>query len=241
MTPRVLFALVAGIAVPFAGSAADAPKIFDETIKVDGKTREYRLAVPAGKPAKKLPLLVAFHGMLIDSKDLMPKYTKLDDLTADGIAVVYPNAVGKMWGIVPKKVDEDLEFFDALVAHLVKTQPIDPDRVFVGGMSNGAYFAHLTAQKRPGRVAGVVAHSGGMDVGAMVFGVNAKTKFPVLIVHGTDDKLLKVEDARKARDLYKKEGHPVEYVEVPKLGHAWATDAKVNATIAAFVKHPPTK
>jgi polyhydroxybutyrate depolymerase len=146
-----------------------------------------------------------------------------------------------MWGLVPKKVDEDLAFFDALLAHLVRTQPVDPDRVFLAGMSNGAYFAHLTAQKRSTKVAGAIAHSGGMDLGAMVLGVNAKVKFPVLIIHGAEDRLLKAEDAKKARDLYTKEGHPVEYVEVPKLGHAWATEIKVNDKIAAFIKDPPKK
>lgn len=232
-----------GTLVGVVRAAAAEPRVFpDETIKVDGTKREYRLVVPAGKHEKKLPLLIAFHGMLIDSKDLMPRYTKLDDLAAkDKVIVAYPNANEKMWGIVPKKVDEDLEFFDALLVHLIRTKPVDPSRVFVIGMSNGAYFAQLVGQKRSTKVAGVIAHSGGMDLGAMIFGINAKQKFPVLIVHGTDDPILKVEDARKARDLYKKEGHPVEYLEVPKLGHAWAHDAKINEKIAAFVKNPPKK
>ena len=37
-------------------------------------------SVDLDKPA---PLVIAFHGLLIDSKDVMPKYTKLDELAAD--------------------------------------------------------------------------------------------------------------------------------------------------------------
>src|SRR5262245_31336134 len=55
-----------------------------EKITVGKQTREYRLVVPKTVDlAKPAPLVFAFHGMGIDSKDFMPKYTKLDDLAAD--------------------------------------------------------------------------------------------------------------------------------------------------------------
>jgi len=33
---------------------------------------------------------------------------------------------------------------------------------------------------------------------------------------------VKVSEGRKMRDVYRKEGHEVVYVEIPDLGHAWA-------------------
>src|SRR5262245_35489095 len=84
------------------------------TVKVGTTPREYRLVVPESvdlsKPAS---LVVAFHGMLIDSKDVMPRYTRLTE-TAEkyGFIIVYPEAIGKSWGIVPEKVKNDLAFFD---------------------------------------------------------------------------------------------------------------------------------
>ena len=64
-----------------------------------GVTREYRLVVPKSidldKPA---PLVIAFHGMLIDSKDVMPLYTKLNETAAKyQFMLVYPNAIDKSW------------------------------------------------------------------------------------------------------------------------------------------------
>ncbi|MDX1928396.1 MAG: hypothetical protein SFV81_17845, partial [Pirellulaceae bacterium] len=49
-------------------------------IEIDDETRVYRLVVPKTVDlAKPVALVVAFHGMLIDSKDLMPKYTRLNE------------------------------------------------------------------------------------------------------------------------------------------------------------------
>ncbi|MBW8904997.1 MAG: hypothetical protein JF611_04885 [Betaproteobacteria bacterium] len=52
----------------------------DESLTVGRTKRVYRLFVPTSvalnRPA---PLVVAFHGMLVDSKDVMPKYTKLNE------------------------------------------------------------------------------------------------------------------------------------------------------------------
>jgi poly(3-hydroxybutyrate) depolymerase len=114
-------------------AGAGGPKHGDfgsETIKVGNATREYRLVAPKTvdltKPA---PLVIAFHGMLIDSKDVMPQYTRLSE-TAEkrGFLIAYPNAIGKSWGIAPEKVKDDLAFFDALLGRLSATYKIDPDR-----------------------------------------------------------------------------------------------------------------
>jgi polyhydroxybutyrate depolymerase len=166
--------------VGFAGPGE--PKHGDfgsETIKVGGVTREYRLVAPRTVDlTKSAPLVIAFHGMLVDSKDLMPQYTKLND-TAEkhGFIIVYPNAIGKSWGIGPLKVKSDLAFFDALLGKLSATYKIDPDRVYVVGMSNGGYFAHLVGRERSKIVAAVASHSGPLGLQTL-YGVRAARKFP---------------------------------------------------------------
>lgn len=240
--PRL--ALVLLLAAP--ALAADPPKagtFADETVTVGKDKRTFRLIVPKTvdltKPA---PLVVAFHGMLIDSKDLMPKYTKLDATAADNkFLLAFPEAVGKMWGVVPDKVTADLAFFDALVRDVSARYRVDPNRVYVLGMSNGAYFAHLVAKERSKTVAAVGSHSGALGLQTLG-GVKADRKFPVLIVHGDKDNILNVAFARENRDKYKKEGHEVKYVEVAGMGHEWATKQKVNDTIwEFFADHPLDK
>ncbi len=214
----------------------------DESLAVGKQKRVYRLVVPKGvdldKPA---PLVFAFHGMGIDSKDFMPKYTKLDDLATDKkFILVYPEADGRAWGLAPEKVTNDLAFFDELLKTLQAKYKIDPDRIYVLGMSNGGYFAHLVGKERSKTVAAVVGHSTALGLQTLG-GIKADRKFPVMIVHGDKDNILPVAWARENRDKYKKEGHDVTYVEVAGMGHVWATDQKINEQIWAFFEKHPRK
>jgi polyhydroxybutyrate depolymerase len=229
-----------------SGPVAAEPKageFADESLVVGKATRVYRLVVPKTvdltKPA---PLVVSFHGMGIDSKDFMPWYTDLSK-TAEKhqFLLVYPEAIGRSWGLAPDKVNNDLAFFDALVAKLGADYKVDANRLYVIGMSNGGYFAHLVGKERSTQVAAVCSHSGPLGLQTLL-GINAKRKFPVLIVHGDKDRILSVDFARENRDKYKREGHEVKYVEVAGMGHIWATKQDINETIWTFFdEHPLDK
>jgi polyhydroxybutyrate depolymerase len=229
-------------ATPPKPPSAVAPKhgVFpDESLVVGGQRRAFRLVVPADLDlSKPVPLVVAFHGLGIDSKELMPKYTALPDTAAGKFVLVFPGAVGGSWGLSDEKVKADLAFFDALLADLKARYLIDSNRVYVLGMSNGGYFAHLVGKERSKSVAAVASHSGTLGLQTLL-GVNAARKFPVLIIHGDRDDILKVEWARENRDKYAREGHEVKYVEVAGLGHLWASGQNVNDTIwRFFASHP---
>lgn len=226
---------------PAAKPVPTAGEFPDEKLTVGGAERAYRLVVPDGLDlSRPVPLVVAFHGMVIDSKDVMPQYTKLPDAARGRFIVAFPNAVGGSWGIDAKKVKADLAFFDALLADVKARYPVDPTRVYVLGMSNGGYFAHTVARERSGIVAACASHSGTLGL-EVLFGINAARKFPVLIVHGDKDNIMKVEWARENRDKYRREGHEVKYVEVPGLGHEWATKQQVNDAIWEFFDGHPMR
>ncbi|HKB36890.1 MAG TPA: PHB depolymerase family esterase [Gemmataceae bacterium] len=238
---RILFAVVSvGLAASVQAGEPKHGNFGSETVKVGGATREYRLVVPRSvELSRPAPLVVAFHGLLIDSKDLMPQYTKLSATAhKHKFLVAYPNAIGGSWGLAPDKVKNDLAFFDALLARLRADYKIDADRVYVVGMSNGGYFAHLIARERSKTVAAVASHSGPLGLQTLL-GVNAERKFPVLIIHGDKDRVFPVDWARENRDKYKREGHEVKYVELSGLGHLWGTKAGINETIwTFFADHP---
>lgn len=206
-----------------------------ESVAVGGEKRLYRLVVPKSVDlAKPAPLVVAFHGIALDSKELMPRYTKLNETaTKHQFLLVYPEAAGKSWGLSPEKAKDDLEFFDALLTTVKARYKIDTNRIYVVGMSNGGYFAHLIGKRRSTVVAAVASHSGPSGLTSLA-GVNAERKFPVMIIHGERDHIFPIEQARQDRDKYKKEGHRVEYLEIPKMGHMWAVKADVNEKIWNF-------
>ena len=208
----------------------------DETMDVNGLKREYRLVVPKTVDGSKpVPVLFAFHGFLIDSKDLMPTYSQLSRLAEkEGYVVVYPNAVDKAWRIVPFLAMDDFAFFDKLLALISEKYNIDRNRVYLTGMSNGAYFSHLLASQRSDVVAAIACHSGGLGILSRRQ-PQVKHKYGVLIIHGDEDSIVKVDEGRKARDAYQNWGFPVEYIEVPKQNHLWATQADVNTKIWKFL------
>jgi polyhydroxybutyrate depolymerase len=239
---RCLALHVVGLAAVSASLAAD-PKhgIFRaESIEIGSATRQYRLIVPVSVDlAKPAPLVVAFHGMLIDSKDVMPHYTNLGEAAEKHkFLIAFPNAVGGSWGMDPKKVSADLALFDALVSKVSADYKVDSKRIYVLGMSNGGYFAQVVGKERSSSVAAVAAHSGPLGLQTLL-GIRAERKFPVIIVHGKDDRLFSPNLFRENEDKYKREGHEVERVEIDDLGHFWGVRAGINDTICEFFDEHP--
>jgi polyhydroxybutyrate depolymerase len=204
-----------------SGGAGGSPGLFpDERITVGGRERAYRLLVPDRPAGEPRALVLAFHGFRVDSKDVMPTYSRLDALArAKGFILVYPNALEGRWRL-RRAGNEDLAFFDALLQRLERAYPVDRTRVYATGMSNGAYFVNVLAAERSEVLAAVAPHSGGL--GVLARGIKARRKYPVMILHGAQDRIVPVAEGRRARDAYRREGHEVRYVEVPGLGHRWA-------------------
>src|SRR5262245_50504663 len=216
----LLFVLLFTLPIAAAAEEKKAPKtgaqgtFVDVTLKGGSQARTYRLVVSKSVDLKTpAPLVVAFHGMGIDSSKVMPRYTKLDDLAADKkFIIVYPEAIGRSWGIDPKKVTADLGFFDALVEEISSKYEVDANRLYIVCLSNGGYFTHLVGKERSTQVAAVCSHSDPLGL-QTILGINAERKFPVMIVHGDKDFLFKPQIFRENRDKYQKEKHEVKYVE----------------------------
>lgn len=140
---------------------------------------------------------------------------------------------------VSLRANDDMEFFDALLAHLSGRYRIDSDRVYLTGMSMGAIFANLLASQRSEKIAALASHSGWL--GPLAHGIRAPRKYPVLIIHGDEDRIVPVQLARRMRDTYRSEGHKVEYLKVAGLGHRWSHPADVNTKIWEFFQRHPLK
>ncbi len=117
---------------------------------------------------------------------------------------------------------------------------MDLNRVYATGMSNGAYFVNLLASQRSERIAAIAPHSGGIGLLGRR-GIHAGRKYPIMVIHGTDDRLVPVAQARKSQEAYRKEGHEAVLVEIPGLGHRWATSANINDTIWEFFRAHPLR
>lgn len=179
-----------------------------ETIKVDiremGFRRSYRVHRPAGSAGNgKLPLLVMLHGAFETAKS-MERLTGFSDLAdRENFIVVYPNGIGlfgflQHWnaghccGKAQKDGIDDVAFLETVLNDVCSRFPVDPNRIYMAGHSNGGMLACLYAGEKPGRLAGLAVVSGTIgsrEVKKGVWQQIARPSFglPVLIIHGYND------------------------------------------------------
>jgi polyhydroxybutyrate depolymerase len=74
-----------------------------------------------------------------------------------------------------------------------------------------------------------------------ILGINAKRKYPVLLVHGIKDPVFSIITARNDLSKYKNENHEVHLIGVDDLGHEWANKVNINDSIAVFINKNPLK
>ena len=234
----LLAASAAAYLAPLNAAAQNADVRPVQTIRVDGRDRLFRLVAPSSA-GRSPPLMIALHGMGIDSISLMPAYSGLDDLArAVGAILMYPAALNDHWPLsFGAEMRTELRFFDALMRHAHAEHGIDPRRIYLLGMSNGGYFAVVTASRRSRFLAGLAVHSG--TAGVLGFGFETERKFPVFVAHGAEDRIIPPRDGRYLADLMERQGHPSEYAEYPGLGHLWARDQGVNERIWRFWQDNP--
>ena len=160
-------------------------------LDVNGKPREYYVYLPAGfQKGKKYPVVIAFHGFQSDANGM--RWLIKPDKWADKYQyiVVYPNAVNKSWNVgkgtgSANKNTDDVAFSKALYKQVLAKHPVDSNRLYVMGFSNGAQMAALWVCQMAGKIsaAAMVAHT--MNIP----GCKPSHKTPIALLHGMQDKL----------------------------------------------------
>jgi polyhydroxybutyrate depolymerase len=160
-----------------------------------GHVRDYLVHVPpaaaAGRP---LPLVLNFHGAASNAAG-QQGFSHLDDL-ADraGFVAVYPDGTGRFkrfltWnagtccGSAMIQHVDDVGFAVAVLDDCARRTPVDRQRVYATGMSNGAMMAHRLAAEVPERIAAIAPVAGGMVYQRFGPGLTV----PVLQIHSVDD------------------------------------------------------
>jgi phospholipase/carboxylesterase len=120
------------------------------------------------------------------------------------------------------------------IGEAVTLHQVDPRRVIVMGFSQGAALSYAFSLAHPGMLCGVIALAGFLpqhNRHSERSAAESKSAFPrYLIVHGTHDEAVPIEQARAARLVFKSRGAPVEYHE-HRVGH------KVSAQGMREIKH----
>lgn len=164
------------------------------TLRVGTRTRSYNLYVPpsyAGESA--VPLVVVLHGWAGNGRamEIGTGFSALADRA--GFIVAYPNALGfpAVWnyGWGPSNGDPELDvaFFDQLFDSLESDYFIDPNRIFVTGVSDGASMTHFLGavlSHRITAIAPVAGAAGSYKYGDLLEMPPPKHPVSVVLIHG---------------------------------------------------------
>jgi polyhydroxybutyrate depolymerase len=205
---------------------------------MDGVERIASVYVPArAAGAGRVPLVFAFHGHGGTSAGYAAK-VRLHDAWPEAL-VVYPqglNTPGRLtdragkfpgWQAAPgEQQDRDLKFFDAMLESLSKDFPVDPDRVYITGHSNGGSFTYVLWQTaRRERIAAFAPAASALSVLVKnpddLAADAEKLKLPprpVLHIAGRNDPLVKFEWQERTVTLLRRLNHTA------GPGEAWAAN-----------------
>lgn len=173
----------------------------------DGIERSYVLFVPE-KRASRPALVLALHGKGGSGASFERRTAGTFDRLAerDGAIVAYPDALYRQWNAGHRweqNRSDDLEFLITLIDELSAEFGIDPARIYVTGLSNGASMAYRLACERPERIAAVAPVAGGLAQEIMPRCPAGKTRpVPLLLIHGTADPHSRFDDGELEGNLW---------------------------------------
>lgn len=145
------------------------------TLRYDGQLRSYILHLPPQYDGETLlPVVLVLHGGGGNGEqaDAMSGFAAKGDV--EGFITVFPNGSGRRarqnalltWNagfccsLARENNVDDIGFFATLIDDLLATYAIDPDRVYVTGMSNGAMMTHFLGGQLSDRIAAIAPVAG---------------------------------------------------------------------------------
>lgn len=167
----------------------------EATPDADFDARTYELFVPESYDAAvPIPLVMVLHGAS-GSGARSQSWLGFDELAeTENFIVVYPDGLYNNWDFgagVPTpdgaiRVD-DVGYLTYVVDELEAEYNIDPARVFVTGMSNGAIMAYRLACEAPDTFKAVAGVAAGVFTMAVQ---NCDQPIPVLFIQGSEDQII---------------------------------------------------
>lgn len=218
-----------------AGDLADA---FEKRVYENdkGESLPYRY-LPAPVPMKanpnaKFPLVIFLHGAGERGTDnTKPLVHGVKTFAMDEYRKKYPCYViapqcpdGKRWVEVdwaldshtmPEKISDPLRLTMELVDSLLKSSKVDPDRVYITGLSMGGFGTWDAAQRFPEKFAAAAPVCGGADLDQ----VKRLKNIPLWTFHGLKDTVVKPHRSQKAVEALKAAGGEARLTEYPEVGH----------------------
>jgi len=169
--------------------------------------RDAILQVPATTGDEAMPLLVLLHGAGGSGEGVL---RRVGSAAADaGVAVLAPDSRDSSWDAIRGDFGRDVTFLDRALDRVFETVRVDPDRLAVGGFSDGATYALSLGLINGDLFRRVVAFSPGFVVDGTPRG---RPRF--FVSHGTSDTILPIDrTSRLIVPLLRQRGYNVTFRE----------------------------
>jgi len=179
------------------------------TLTVGALQRTAQVHVPASYDAsKRTPLVINAHGRTSTASQQALLSHAIAKSDSAGFIVIHPEAWGSptSWNAGGGCCDpsysnniDDSGFISQLITEAATKLCIDPARVYVMGLSNGAYLANRLACEHGDQIAAIGPVAGGLSLQSC-----APTRpMPVFAVHGTGDQIVSYSFDQQTIDFWK--------------------------------------
>ena len=165
-------------------------------LEYEGVQRTYRLAQPEDMDdAQTYPVAIVLHGVGGQGQGIA-NYTDFHEYGTDWI-VAYPDGIERNWNDGRAEIQsvwetppDDIGFLSALIAELETNLPVDTNKIYVIGTSNGGIMALKMGCERADSITGI-----GVVTASFPVDMECEPTEPleVVIMNGTNDPLMPYE------------------------------------------------
>jgi predicted esterase len=188
-------------------------------IDPSGSSLPYYLLMPQGyDPSQSYPLVIFLHGSGERGDNLAPvlpfngAYEFMETARDYSYFMLIPQAPDGKWWNSSELADLVLGLLDEARGSF----SIDPDRIYITGLSMGAYGMWRIVSQDPEPFAAGVSVSGGLPDLSSAPGIAG---IPFKVFHGSNDSLVPVDASRSTVHALEAAGGTVTYVEFPGADH----------------------
>ncbi|MBI3098085.1 MAG: hypothetical protein HYY93_07570 [Planctomycetes bacterium] len=202
------------------GSASEADVgdlTLDLTLPAGRARLQYHLRVPASyDPSRRWPLLVQMHGTGMDARFERDRFARAAG--EEGFFLAAPQASSKNWDKGWGSTGEERTAALLTIDDVVRRYNVDPDRVFLGGLSMGANGTWEIGSLYPDRFAGLIPEIGAPRL--VNFGSLGNLRpVPMYCIVGAKDQEQMVWNNREAERFLREAGADITYNEYAQYGH----------------------
>lgn len=174
----------------------------EESFFANERKRIYFVHGPEDRSGPKRPLVIVLHGRYGSALQIEQDTHFTEAAERAGFVVAYPEGVDRAWHDrrdlgASTRVD-DVGFIRTLIERVIAERNVDPKRVYVAGMSNGAMMAFRLACELSDAIAAIGVVAGSLPING-ADDCRPKHPMPLVMFAGTQDPFVPYDGGAVAR------------------------------------------